>query len=157
MSKLGLLLGSETRANVLRSLALGNAPLTPYRVAKETGTNVPKVYLEMKRLAALGVIGVARRARGTEYELVDADLRRLVVRLSPRVVALEAWSSEEERASRFRAGFQTVPPFSAQKPDRMTLSKKTRLPGELDSIASLGRKRFDVKYRPVGDREFARV
>ena len=154
MNKLGVLLGSATRGNVVEALAVSKRPLTAYRVAKEYNMNVAKVYVETKRLAALGLIRASRTGRGVEYRLADGDLKRLALKLSSRTVPFEEWSSEEERASRFRQGLRRVPKFTMEKPDEGALSKTTRLPGELDTLAALARTRFDRKYRRTAEREF---
>ena len=157
MSSLAVLLGSATRANIIRALAQSGEPLGPYRVAKMFGMNVAKTYSEMKRLAALGVVEGVRGGRGTAYTLVDEDLRRLSLRLSQRVVPLERWKSPPSKASRFMMGMQAVPGFGLEGGEEATWAKASRQEGELDGLAEMGRKRFDAKYRRVGERAFARL
>ena len=151
------LLGSSTRKSLVEALALSERPLTPYRVAKEYNINVAKTYLEAKRLAAAGFLRRVRGSRGTEYELADDDLRQLTVRLSSRVMSLRRWRDEGERSSRFRAGLRRVPDFSIGTPTEGSLAKPTRLQGELEGLAALGRRKFARKYRQVGAREYARL
>lgn len=55
MSRLGELLGSRTRGNVVEALALSGEPLAACRVAKSYNMNIAKAYKEMKRLSDLGV------------------------------------------------------------------------------------------------------
>lgn len=140
----------------MEALAVSPKPLTPYRVAKEYDMNVAKVYIEMKRLTRLGVVRAAGRRRGVEYRLADEDLRGLALKYSSRVVPLEEWNSPQQRASRLRMGLRRIPPYAIELAKDIA-TKPTRLPGELDGLASLGRKRFDARYRRVAEREFARV
>lgn len=155
MDRLETLLGSETRANVLRVLCGSEAPLSAYRVAIECNMNVAKVYGEMKRLAAAGLI-VPRKGRGgTVYSLEDGDLRSLVSRLSVRMVSYSSWSSARERAKRFRAGMREVPRFELGEPSEG--GAKPRLRGELANLARLGRAGFDSKHRKTGERAYARL
>ncbi len=141
----------------MEALALSDTPLTAYRVAKEYNMNIAKVYAETKRLAGLGIVSQVRQMRGTEYELVDEDLRRLALRLASRTVPYEEWNSREQRASRFRGGLRLVPSIEVGEPSEVALTKETRLPGELEVLARLGRKKFDAKYRRVGDRSYDRL
>ncbi len=157
VNALETLLGSSTRKSLVEALALSERPLTPYRVAKEYNINVAKTYLEAKRLAGAGLLRRVRGSRGTEYELADDDLKRLAVKLSSRVVTYRRWNDEVERASRFRAGLRRVPDFFIGTPARGALAKPTRLPGELEGLAALGRRKFARKYRQVGVREYARL
>ncbi len=157
MSRLGVLLGSATRGNIVEALALANKPLTAYRVSKAYNMNVAKVYLEMKRLAELGLVKTDRRNRSTEYTLADDDLRRLAVKLSSRVVTYDNWSSREAKRARFRMGMAAVPPVSLAKPSSGVEEKQTRMPGELENLATLARKKFDAKYTGSGVREYVRV
>ena len=141
----------------MEALALASGPLTAYRVSKAYNMNVAKVYLEMKKLAELGLVKAERRNRGTEYALADEDLRRLAVRLSSRVVTYEHWSSREAKKARFRMGLVAVPPISLGRPPKDLEAKPTRVPGELENLATLARKKFDTKYRGTAVREYDRV
>ena len=156
MSKLGELLGSETRAKIIVSLAAGEGSLTAYALAKENGANISKVYLEMKRLYRLGVVNSAGKGRGVAYSLADEDIRRLARKYSARVVGYGDWSSGRAKARRFRMGFAQVPPYVRAK-GTGPLTKPTRSEGELDALAELGRRRFDAKYAKTSERGYARV
>jgi DNA-binding transcriptional ArsR family regulator len=157
MNPLAQLLGSSTRGNLVQALALSKRPLTSYRVAKLYHMNVAKVYIEMKKLAEMGLVEAVRRKRGAEYRLADADLKRLALRLSSRVVTFDAWSSMEAKKARFRMGLGSVPQVSLERPEGEVTEKPTRMPGELENLAVLGRKRFDSKYRKIGEREYGHV
>jgi DNA-binding transcriptional ArsR family regulator len=82
--------GSATRVLTLAALANSNVPLTAYRVAKIGGLRPPKVYEELRRAKARGLVGES----GGKHVLLDADLRTLVQRrariydLVPRLVGL---------------------------------------------------------------------
>ncbi len=157
MNRMGELLGSVTRGNVVEALALSKRPLTSYRVAKAYHMNVAKVYIEMKKLAGLGLVKPTRGRRGVEYTLADEDLRGLALKLSSRVVTYDAWTSEEAKRARFRMGLATVPRVSLGSGPGETEAKPTRLPGELENLAVLGRKKFDAKYRRTAKGEYGRI
>jgi hypothetical protein len=157
MSRLAQLLGSSTRANIVELLASANKPLSAYRVSKMYNMNMGKVYSEMKKLASLGLVSTTTGNKGLEYALVDDNLRELALKLSPRVINYDDWSSQEARAQRFRSGMIKVPKFSIGKPSKSLDSKPTRMPGELDALALLARSKFDKKYLRIGDREYARI
>ncbi len=157
MDALARLLGSSTRANLIRALAISSSPLTSYRVARLYNMNVPKVYGEMRNLTTLGVVEPTSQGRGVKYRLVDDDLKRLVLRLSPGVVTLEAWRSEEAKKFRFRAGLGKGQDVPRRPSTRRAASKATRLPGELLTLARMGRERFDSRYRRLGARTYAAV
>lgn len=157
VDRLARLLGSSTRANLIRALAMSSSPLTSYRVATLYNMNVPKVYGEMRNLTSLGVVEPTSQGRGVKYRLVDDDLKRLVLRLSPDVVTLEAWRSEEAKRIRFRAGLGTGQDFTQRPSTRRAASKTTKLPAELLTLARLGRERFDSRYRRLGARTFGAV
>jgi hypothetical protein len=150
---LGELLGSSTRGNIVEALALSQSPLTAYRIAKRYNMNMAKVYLEMKRLERLRVVTSSPGGRGQEYELVDGSLRTLALKFCSRVKTYEAWRSSESRRERFRMGLAVVPRFKvgarASAP-----GVKTRLPGELENLAVLGRKKFDLKYSQTAGNEY---
>ena len=131
--------------------------MTAYGVAKAYNMNIAKVYLEMKRLERLGLIRSATGRRGKEYELADESLKDLAMKLCSRVQTYESWKSAESRRARFRMGLAAIPPVSAQQPG-MTPSPQMRKPlGELENLAALGRKRFDVKYHRTGERNYDRL
>jgi len=157
MSRLGQLLGSTTRGNVVEALALSAKNLTAYGVAKAYHMNVAKVYVEMKRLEGLGMLRSARGARGKEYELADENLRGLALKLSSRVQTLESWRNPESRRVRFRMALASVPRFSLIEHPTVVDETRRRMPGELENLAVLGRKMFDAKYRRTGGRSFDRI
>lgn len=139
-------MGSTTRSNVVEALAMSEKPLTCYRISKLYNMNVAKVYVAMKKLAALGLVTPIRGGGGLEYRLNDVDLRRLALKLSTRVVTFDAWNSRDAREERFRSGLLRTPALPLGSPRRLTLIKQTRMPGELDSLALLARAKFDGKY-----------
>jgi hypothetical protein len=114
--------------------------------------NVSKVYLELRKLNGLGLVEV-ESGRGKSYRLSDDDLKSVVSKLSPRVMSLGRWKSKESKAWRFRMGMQAVPEFRVE--GEGALVKPTRLSGELTVLATLGRRKFDSKYRRTGSREIA--
>jgi len=157
MNRLGQLLGSTTRANLVEALALSGRSLTAYGVAKAYNMNIAKVYLEMKRLEGLGLVRSAKGNRGREYELVDDDLRDLALKLSARVQTYESWRSPESRRARFRMGLAPVPRSPLLGKSTAVSTSQRRMPGELDNLAILGRKKFDTKYRRVSERSYDRL
>lgn len=157
MSPLGELLGSATRGNIIEALALSDRPLTAYRVAMAYNMNIAKVYIEFRKLNRIGAVGLAREERGKEYVIVDEDLRRLALKLSSRVQTYRSWGSDESKRARFRMGIVQVPRFSLDGPPRTERKGRRRMPGELDNLAILGRKKFDSKYRRAGVREYDRL
>ena len=157
MNRLGELLGSRTKGNIVEALALAERPLTAYGVAKSYNMNIAKVYGEMKRLERLGLVRPTARKRGVEYELVDDDLKRLALKLSSRVQTYDSWRSDESRRRRFRMGFAAIPRFSLEGDAKALSVEERRMPGELVNLATLGRKKFDAKYRRREGREYDRV
>jgi hypothetical protein len=154
MKPLARLLGSENRANVVEALALSDGALTAYRVATMYGMNVAKAYSEMKRLAELGVIEKAGGRRGAEYRLADPDLRRLALRFSKRTLSYENWKSPRSKRERFRMGLGPIPAFTTGTAPEAAEEKPSRIPGELLVLATIGRRRFDRRYRAKGARAF---
>ncbi len=158
MNNLAKLLGSSTRANVVQALAMTEKPLSAYRVSKMYSSNISKVYIEMKKLAGLGLISVVKGRRGLEYALIDTNLRALALKLSPRSITYDEWCTPEGKARRFRNGLIKVPKFSLGERSRsVSVSRPTRMKGELSTLAILARSKFDKKYRRIGDREYARI
>jgi hypothetical protein len=125
-------------------------------VARTYNMNVAKTYKEVKKLAALGMV-TARPGRGVEYEMVDSDLRRIALKLSERVQTYDSWRSSSSRRERFRSGMARVPPISVVRLPAVEQRPQKRMPGELQNLALLGRKKFDAKYRRTGERTYARV
>ena len=156
MNRLGELLGSATRGNLLEGLALSDTGMTAYGVAKAYNMNVAKVYLEMKRLERLGLVKSSAGIRGKEYALADESLKDLALKLSSRVQTYSSWKSPESRRDRFRMGLASIPPVSIERLE--TGSPIARKPlGELENLAILGRKRFGVKYVRTGERSYDRL
>jgi DNA-binding transcriptional ArsR family regulator len=157
MNRLGELLGSTTRGNLVEALALSDRSLTAYGVAKAYNMNIAKVYLEAKKLEGLGLVRSARGARGREYELADDNLRDLALKLSSRVQTYDSWKSPESRRARFRMGLVSVPRFTLVGQPKVVDASRRKMPGELENLAILGRKKFDAKYRRTGDGSYDRL
>jgi hypothetical protein len=151
MSRLGELLGSKTRGNVVEALAMSERPLTCYRISKLYNMNVAKVYVAMKKLAALGLVTPSRGRGGIEYRLQNEDLCRLALNFSTRVVTYKEWSSQGGKKKRFRFGLAQIPALPLDKSRKLMSIKPTRIPGELDNLALLARAKFDGKYRKGSD------
>jgi hypothetical protein len=130
---------------------MSEGPLTCYRVSKLYNMNIAKVYVAMKKLAALGLVAPSRGRGGIEYRICDEDLRRLALKLATRVVTYEAWNSQDARKERFRLGLSLIPALPLGRPRKPMSIKQTRIPGELDSLALLARAKFDGKYRKTPD------
>jgi predicted transcriptional regulator len=157
MNRLEMLLGSRARGNILEALAFADAPLTAYRIAKYYNMNVAKVYKEMKKLDGLGMVRPRKYGVKKTYELADDDLKNLALKLSSRVQTYASWRSEASRRARFRMGLAAIPPFEVKEaPDEVDPGPR-RIPGELENLATLGRKKFDSKYRRESPREYARI
>ena len=160
MSRLSLVLGSSTRGNLVEALSLAGRPLTAYRIARSYNMNVAKVYVEAKRLSGLGLLEVVKGERGTEYNLSDENLRNLALKLSERVTPYDSWSSQKAKRTRFRAGLSTIPDVTVGGPSKVRMArmaKPSRLPGELENLASLAGKKFDAKYRRKSGRRYDRL
>ena len=157
MNRLGLLLGSSTRGNLVAALSTTYKPLTAYRIAKSYNMNVAKVYLEARRLAELGLLEARKSNRGTGYVLSDKNLRLLALRLSERVTPYDEWSSNRAKRARFRAGLSIVPQLSGARPTEVRTEKPSRFPGELENLAMLAKLRFNGKYRKKSARDYDRL
>lgn len=157
MSRLGELLGSKTRGNVVEALALSEKPLSAYRIARSYNMNVAKVYGEAKRLDRLGVLKSSTAGSVREYTLADADLKKLALKLGSRVTTYEEWASREAKRERFLNGMASVPRFEFDRKPSTADPLERRLPGELENLATLGRKKFDSKYAKTSERSYARV
>jgi hypothetical protein len=107
--RLVALLGSETRTRVLGCLANAFRPLTGYRVGRTVGVPLPKVYRELKRLRASGLVV----QQGGGWVLGDEDVRHLL-RKRFRVSWAADWFGEiarrapEDRA--IAARLRALPP-----------------------------------------------
>jgi len=84
--------GSETRVLTLAALANSTAPLTAYRVAKIAGLRPPKVYDEIRRARASGLV---TQSAG-KLSLRDPDLRSLL-RKRVRLFGWDDWRSGKDR------------------------------------------------------------
>ncbi|MDG6923807.1 MAG: hypothetical protein JRN67_11005 [Nitrososphaerota archaeon] len=150
------LLGSSTRAKIVEALAQ-NKKLSAYRISKMYNINVPKTYIEIKKLANLNLLCASNSRRGLEYSLADENLRELAIKLSSRTISYADWNNPKAKAERLRNGLISVPEFSLRRRDKPLYTKPTRMLGELDNLAMLARSRFNRKYRITGGREYARV
>jgi hypothetical protein len=101
--RLVALFGSATRVRTLASLAGAPGPLTAYRVAQIAGVQRTKVYAELRRLAAAGMVQQRPSGAGrSEWNLINPDVRSLLRRRA-RVVRsedLEAEAGELARSAR---------------------------------------------------------
>jgi hypothetical protein len=87
------LFGSQTRAATLGALANAGQPLTAYRLAKMTGTQVIKAITELRRLEKAGVVAMAPTDRGRPgWILSDRSLEDFF-RRRVRIV----WSTDFDR------------------------------------------------------------
>jgi hypothetical protein len=111
----------------------------------------------MKRLERLGLVRSSKGNRGREYELADENLKDLALKLSSRVQTYESWKSAESRRARFRMGLASIPRVTIAGRPRVDDSSQRRMPGELENLAILGRKKFDAKYQRMGDRSYDRL
>jgi DNA-binding transcriptional ArsR family regulator len=84
--------GSETRVLTLAALANSSVPLTAYRAAKIAGLRPPKVYEEIRRAKANGLVGQV----GGKVTLLDPDIRDLL-RRRVRIFGLGDWLTEKDR------------------------------------------------------------
>jgi hypothetical protein len=91
------LFGSETRAATLGALANAGEPLTAYRIAKMTGTQVIKAITELRRLEKAEVVDRTPTERGrTGWILSDRSLRDFL-RRRVRIVWSADWNREAEK------------------------------------------------------------
>lgn len=99
--RMASLFGSRTRALTLGTLASAGGPLTAYRIARITGTQVIKAITELRRLERAGFVEKQRgRARGTVWVISDSRLRDFL-RQRIRIVWSEDWDrSVDERIRR---------------------------------------------------------
>src|SRR3990172_2109650 len=94
------LFGSETRAKGLGFLADARTPRTGYAVAAAIGVKPPKVYVELKRLAAGGILEVVAEPGGpARYRIGDGPLREFLVRRG-RVTTFVDWFDGSRRQAR---------------------------------------------------------
>jgi hypothetical protein len=88
------LFGSRLRAATLGALANSRQPLTAYRVAIVTGSQVIKVITELRRLEQSGFVERSETgARGAGWSLPDPDLRDFL-RRRVRLVWWDDWNEQ---------------------------------------------------------------
>ncbi len=141
------LFGSQTRIRTLAPLANASEPLTAYRIARTSGVQRIKVYSELRRLAAAGVVR-ARPAGAdrSEWELLDPDVRRLLRRRA-RVVwygSLVREAPEMARRARVVMAEYAKDPIDLSRfkaePSKVSNPEEYRRPPEKDRfLAALGR------------------
>jgi hypothetical protein len=91
------LFGGRLRAVTLGALASAQTPLTAYRIAKITGSQVIKVITELRRLEATGVLDrVSRAGSAPGWTLTDPALRDFF-RRRVRIVWWRDWDREVSR------------------------------------------------------------
>lgn len=132
--------GSRTRLLVLAALANAPNPLTGYRVAKITDLPRTKVYSELNRAFASGLVGRADDA----YFLGDADLRTLL-RRRVRIVWFDDLVDVKEKA---KAEMYDV----ARRLESFPPPRLARTPGFLSNPADMPAraKRKDQVLREAG-------
>jgi len=147
------LFGGRTRAAILGVLANASRPVTAYRVARVTGTQVIKVSSELRRLERAGVAArTPRRGRAWAWTLVDPSLATFL-RKRVRLFWWEDWNSQVG-ARITRAG--------RPRPKRLNLLRFRPNPGavprpkEFIRPASKDRVLEEVGLRPAGRRSRAR-
>jgi len=135
------LFGSETRAAALGALANAGQPLSAYRVAKITGSQLIKTTAELRRLESAGFVSRATTLRGRPgWILPDGPLRELL-RRRVRIV----WSTDWDRQVAGRARGRGASPRL-----RIDLSKFAANPLGVPNRAEF--------IRPIGkDRALARA
>ncbi|TLZ52085.1 MAG: hypothetical protein E6K18_03485 [Methanobacteriota archaeon] len=99
-AKVEAVFGSQTRAKVLGYLAGLSVPQTGYAISKNLDIGVSKVYEELKRLEAGGVILSDFDVRGSKrFWLNDEDLRSFLAR-NMRILPAGDWFSPGRIAER---------------------------------------------------------
>ncbi len=97
-----VLFGSETRAATLGALANAGQPLTAYRIAKMTGSQVIKTITELRRLQKTGFVAQAFTDRGRIGWVVSDDLLGEFLRRRVRIVWAADWDQEVGKRIRQR-------------------------------------------------------
>jgi hypothetical protein len=136
------LFGSHTRAAALGALANAGQPLTAYRVAKMTGTQVVKVMAELRRLEKAGIVSTAPTDRGRAgWVLSDRSLQDFL-RRRVRIVWSSDWNREVGRriarrssSRRVRIDLSRFEPSPASVPDG---EESTRSPEKDRILARTG-------------------
>jgi hypothetical protein len=91
------LMGSETRASVLATLAGAPKPISGYRVAKVAGVQPIKAYRELRRLAESGILLETRDQKGKSlWQMPTGSLRQFVASRG-RVVWSAEWLANPRR------------------------------------------------------------
>ena len=94
------LFGSETRVRTLATLASASEPLTAYRIAQMVGVQRTKIYGELRRLDAAGIVRGRPTGKGrSDWELIDPDIRRLLRRRA-RIVSVDDLAAGASRLAR---------------------------------------------------------
>lgn len=145
-SEVRTVFGSQTRAKVLGYLAGSTTPRTGYAIAKSLGVSVSKVYDELKRLEAAGILGQSLDSKGRRrFLLRDPDLRSFLVK-RVRISSTEDWFSPEriaERRETFERAKETQPnlprPPSGAKRDTR-LAREFQRPPEKDRALARARR-----------------
>ncbi len=98
-----VLFGSETRAKILGFLANTTEPKSAYAIAKSINVTPSKAYEELRKLAPTDFIKMGYNPSGSKtYLLIDADLRRLMLR-RVRLVSSADWFSSSRVRERLNA------------------------------------------------------
>ncbi len=145
------LFGGRTRAALLGYLAQSAAGETGYAMAKELGIRVSKVYPELRRLEAIGILGTRPSPKGSKrYFLVDEDLRRFLARRSFVIVSRDWFSPErmEERRAADRQARQMTLRLSprASGRTRRPFAEEFRRPPEKDRALKRIRRAADKAW-----------
>ena len=143
------LFGSRTRAMVLGYLAESSTPPTGYAIAKALSIGASKVYPELKKLQAIGILEGRLDVRGGKtYLLKDDDLRRFLLKRS-RIMFSKDWFSSDRLAQR-RKDFERareiqvrVPPAGPARA-RRPFEREFRRPRAKDRAVARIRRRSGV-------------
>jgi hypothetical protein len=130
------LFGSETRAATLGALANAGQPLSAYRLAKITGSQVIKTTTELRRLEGAGFVSRAVTPRGRPgWVIPDGPLRDLLRR---RVRIL--WSADWDRQVAGRIRRRTATPRLRIDLSRFPANPKG-VPNRAEFIRAVGKDR----------------
>ena len=118
-----ILFGGAVRTKILGYLAACSTPQTGYAIAKDLDIGVSKVYPELKRLEAAGVVSARADLSGRKgFLLADDDLRRFLLRrvriLPSRTwkTAARAWAPPGGSAERAGASLERIPAKEFRRP-----------------------------------------
>jgi hypothetical protein len=98
------LFGSETRAATLGALANAGEPLSAYRLAKITQSQVIKTTAELRRLEGAGFVSRALTPRGRPGWIISDGALRELLRSRVRIVWSADWDRQVARRARSVAG-----------------------------------------------------